>query len=55
MFKEKFEKNINFKLNDNDINVEKTIYIPNLRDKTINELIKIYKLKIKTLLKKPQI
>ena len=40
MFKEKFGNNIKFKLNDNDINVEKAIYMPNPRDKTIKELIK---------------
>jgi len=40
MFKEKFGNNIKFKLNDNDINVEKATYMPNPKDKTIKDLIK---------------
>ena len=36
MFKEKFGTSINFKLNDNDINVEKAIQIPNPKDKNID-------------------
>ena len=40
MFKEKFGNNIKFKLNDNDINVEKATYMPNPKNKTIKDLIK---------------
>ena len=40
MLKEKFGNNIKFKLNDNDINVEKATYMPNPKDKTIKDLIK---------------
>ena len=50
MFKEKFGTSINFKLNYNDINVEKAIYIPNPKDKTIDELIKKLQLENKNII-----
>ena len=40
MFKEKFGKNIKFNLTDNDINVEKSLNVPNPNDKTLEDLIK---------------